>query len=469
MQDSPHSLYRAALAGTLLLVGLFVFHNETRSSLHLLLGLAMLIAAMLPALRWARRMDSSIPLLPIFSIPFLNTFAFPLLNGHRGILAYPDATITHASLVVLCFQAGIIFTDFSLHFRPGRGEFFERDILGPRFRSLMIGGLALFTLYSGLVAFSSLIPSALAGGLRAVFTGIGLVCIFVCLRDWGAGTLTQGRKATILCLLLVLMLIQLSSLLMVASISLICLALIGYVSSARRIPWVALTATFLLLAVLHNGKPGMRALYWPANDKSPPLRELSLPRLPAFYAEWLELGLQVKADDGDSEAEELTGKLLERSSLLHMLCLVVHYTPERIPYLDGLTYWDIPGQFVPRILWPEKPGAHVSTTRLSVTYGLQREEDTVKTTIGFGMLPEAYANFGFTGAFLLALSMGTLLKYVEQRTRNSPLLSLAGICLIIFTAWAFQTEFPLSLWLSSLFQACLTVVGLPFLYRKLFG
>ena len=54
-------------------------------------------------------------------------------------------------------------------------------------------------------------------------------------------------------------------------------------------------------------------------------------------------------------------KLLERSSLFHILCLVVDNSPDPLPFLGGETYAYIPGQFVPRLFWPEKPHAHIAT------------------------------------------------------------------------------------------------------------
>jgi len=110
--------------------------------------------------------------------------------------------------------------------------------------------------------------------------------------------------------------------------------------------------------------------------------------------------------------------------------------------------------------------AHESTYRLSVYYGLQNEEDTKSTTIGFGMLSEAYANFGFTGAAILGALFGFVFKKVSIWTRFSPMLSYGGLLLVLLMAWSFQTELTLSIWLSSMFQACVAVLGTPFLLRR---
>jgi hypothetical protein len=152
-----------------------------------------------------------------------------------------------------------------------------------------------------------------------------------------------------------------------------------------------------------------------------------------------------------------------------MICLVVDNTPDRLPYLDGLTYGQIPGQFVPRFFWADKPVAHISTYTLSIYYGLQRPEDTKKTTIAFGLLAEAYANFGFYGVGLLAAFFAVCLKKYGRWAQESPILSYAGLLLVLLMAWSFQTELTLSIWLSSLFQAAIAVLGVPFLLRHFLG
>ncbi|MGA3006737.1 MAG: hypothetical protein ABSE59_02480, partial [Opitutaceae bacterium] len=106
---------------------------------------------------------------------------------------------------------------------------------------------------------------------------------------------------------------------------------------------------------------------------------------------------------------------------------------------------------------------------LSIYYGLQLPEDTAKTTIAFGLLAEAYANFGFYGAGLLGLVFGVCLKKYGAWAQESPILSYAGLILVLLMAWSFQTELTLSIWLSSLFQAAVAVLGVPFILRHFIG
>ena len=466
--QGPNIIFRWSLFLLLASVAYYSVFSKVQEPRHLFLGLVILVLSLLPSLDWTLRRHTQIPVFAIFILTTLNTYALPLLNGHQELQRYNADTISRTAVAVIIFQATLILVHRTLRVSPGRGDFYEREILDEQASPWILGLLALVSGYTLLSSFSNIIPSEMASLLRTVFWGIGMICTFVCTRNWGRGALSPGVRLTVVMLILIQVLCFFSSLVMVSGISLVCLALIGYVSGSHRIPLLTIALLLPLIAILHNGKSSMRGRYW-GSPSTPALESVEISTLPRFFANWVEAGLTVTGETDKRSPDELASRLLDRSSLFHMLCMVVHYTPDRRAYMEGDTYLDIPGQFVPRFLWPNKPLGHVSTTKLSVYYGLQREEDTEKTTIGFGLLPEAYANFGFSGACGLAIFFGALFKWVEMRTSESPQLSIAGIMLIIFTAWSFQTEFPLSMWLSSLFQACCAVVFLPLLYRKLFG
>jgi len=148
-----------------------------------------------------------------------------------------------------------------------------------------------------------------------------------------------------------------------------------------------------------------------------------------------------------------------------MLTLVVDATPARQPYLDGETYGHILPQLIPRIFWPDKPMGHVSTQRLATYYGLQDEESTLRTTIGFGVVAEAFANFGFLGLASLGAIIGACTKLAGVWTRCSPLISYPGMLMVLLLAWSFQIELPMSAWIASLSQAAVAVLGVPFVLK----
>ena len=464
LAENARLLYYVGLGAVLTTGFYFGLTARVDDPLHLYLGLAIFGLATIPALVWAKVGGRSLPLFEVLMLTTANTFAIPLLSGHDQLMIYREDTVTTAAFAVVLYQILAIAAYFALRGRPGRAPFFTHDAISDRINRYIGYGLMLTTVYTCVSTFTELIPYDLAGVFRAVFYGIGLVAVFVQARRWGQGVLSRREQTYFLVNFLVQIVVLFSTLFLVGGISLTVLAVVGFVSGSRRLPLVVVLAALIVTALLHNGKSAMRTRYWhPDGEHVQP----GLADLPQFFSEWIQDGLRPSSKD-DTDME-LTSKLVERTSLMHILCLVVARSPTPLPFLDGETYSDIPGQFVPRLFWPDKPLGHISTYTLSIYYGLQRPEDTLKTTIGFGMVAEAYANFGLFGVAILGVVLGTFYKKVHTLCAESPLLSYAGIFQIVLLAWSFQTEAPMSMWLSSMFQACVAVMGVPFIVRHIAG
>lgn len=456
----PSLLFRTGIVGTVALLVYYSIVADVEDPLHRYQGLAMIVLAVLPALQWARRQDTPFPIFPTFMITGLNSFALPLLGGHELLHTYPVESVSLAAWGVIVFQLAALIAYRLAPAMPRVTPWWTTPLFDHGVERYLRTGLALSTLYSGLAEFTPVIPYEINSVLRAVAYGVGTLCTFLLSRAWGTGELSLGDRVFFVSALILQVVFLTSTLFLVSGLSLLVLALVGYVSGARRVPLIACVLIFAVMAVLHSGKSPMRLKYWENQAPRPALSEL-----PAFFAEWVSLGLKPPETPG---AERLvTRRLIERTSLLHMLTLVVDATPSRQPFLEGETYLHILPQLVPRFFWPEKPLGHVSTHRLAIYYGLQDEEGTLKTTIGFGVVVEAYANFGFTGLILLGLLIGGLSRVVTVWTRHSPLISYPGLIMVLLMAWSFQIELPLSAWLASLYQAALAVLGLPFLVKTL--
>jgi hypothetical protein len=442
----------------------FGFTASVQDPLHLYEGLLILVLATWPALRWAKQAGNHFPLFEVVMLTTANTYAMPILSSHEQLRMYDINTISLSGEAVILYQLLAIASHSLLRGRPGRSAFFTHEVIARELNRYIGYALVLTTVYTFVATFMDVIPNDLVGVFRACFGGIGIVSAFVQARRWGLGELAWGDRVFFVANLVVQLIIQFSTLFLVGGISLLVLAIVGYVSGSKRLPLVAVVLATLVVGLLHTGKSAMRAQYW---DNTGFRRQATPSELPAFFAEWISESLEENQATGNRT--RMTTSLIERTSLFHMLCLVTSRTPDPLPFLGGKTYGDIPGQLVPRFFWPDKPPGHVSTSTLSIYYGLQQQEDTVKTTIGFGLLAEAYANYGLFGVGLLGCFFGALYKKVETLCLRSPLLSYAGLFQIVLVAWSFQTEFPMSMWLSSMSQATIAVLGVPFIVRNFLG
>jgi hypothetical protein len=426
---------------------------------HLGLGLVMFSLSVVPALLWARRGGSRFPVFETMLLLCANAYAMPVLNAHEQLTAYTPEVITRGCVTVILYQASAILAYVLTKGMPGRSRFWRESILTSSLEKMIVYGLIPSTVYVWMSTFTSWIPGEIDSILRAVFYGLGYLCTFVSTQRWGRGQLTTGEKMVLVCTLIPQLVFMSVSLILIGAIGQIGIALLGYLSGGKRIPWLVVAATFLIMAVLHTGKTKMRSKYWDQHLPTP-----SLSQLPAYFMEWVEFGLE-PTDGGKTVSQ----KMLERTSLMHILCLIIDATPDRQDYLYGKTYGYVLPQLIPRLLWADKPQAHIATYELSIYYGLQDEEGASSTSIAFGLLAEAYANFGLLGAIVLGTFWGYWLKKLQIWSTFSPIFSFAGLFMVLLTAWSFAAELTMASWISSFEQAVVVVLGLPVLIRSLFG
>lgn len=452
-------LYKGGVAALLGAVGLLVWRSGGDFSLSFMFGLGILYLATLPALQWAKYGRHWFPAFEITMLTCVAFYAIPLLGGHRELEAYDSDTITEAAGMIVLYLAAA-----NLGFNASRGNprppsWATSSLLPEQMMRYLPLGMVLNSVYLYFDIFTTIIPFDLAGSFRALFFGLGIVCTFVLSREWGMDRIDARTRGMFILNLVVQILFLIAQLYLVRAISLIALSLIAYASASRRMPWVVLSVSLPVLALLHAGKPDMRRIYWEEKKPMPTLMEL-----PAFFTDWVGFGLG--AGKASEEKEETRSTLFERASLIQMLCLSVDQVPEVKPYLHGQSYADIPALVIPRFIWPDKPSSLMANIRLGMHFGLVDPDSPFTVSIAFGMISEAYLNFGVIGPPLLGLLTGLFFKRIAMLSRNVPQLSALGLLTILLTAWSFQAEFVLATWLSSIFQASVVCIGLPLAYRK---
>jgi len=208
----------------------------------------------------------------------------------------------------------------------------------------------------------------------------------------------------------------------------------------------------------------MRNEYWGAEA-----RGVSLTDLPAFYSEWIGYGLnEIGGLSGlmtsavetkrrsVSDEDSKPSTLFERSGNLHMLLLVQKATPTIVPFFYGETYAPIPRLLIPRFLDEAKGISHAGNIMMTVAYGLQTREQTASTSIGWGLVPEAYANFGFLGVGMLAVALGLFYSVVTRLGVGVPMTSLRFVAGLLVMSAATSAD-TMGIFVTSQFQG---IVGL---------
>jgi hypothetical protein len=245
----------------------------------------------------------------------------------------------------------------------------------------------------------------------------------------------------------------------------VAMVFLGYILGSGRIPWKSLAATLLVISVLHPGKYAMRESYWGGGGVT------SVLNLPAYYSEWFGYGLEELGGvagvfAGPKEESEATS-VFERAGNIHMLLRVQKMSPAEVPFLNGLTYEAIPSLLVPRFIHTDKGLAHAGNILLTVNYGVQSmEQATGGTSIAWGLVAEAFANFGYIGVAALAVFLAAFYAFFSRMSVSVPLTSLRFVVGLLVMGAAVKAD-TMALFITSQFQAIVGVsVAAIFLMRR---
>jgi len=462
---------RLVLIGTLglVVVGVWFWFQSPWQDVGLnLLAIGICSLGIAPMLRWLQRNDPSYPLPELLQLTMVPFYAIPILTEHQEIVGYHESVLVKAALLVVVFQAsallGSLFSGYN-YVGPDVNSFWRMEFVSEknlRFTTYTMMCTSAWLVFS---AFTDLVPREYYGALRAIFFGIGTLSNFIQARMWGAGQLNRSQKILFVVNFLIQVILPSMGLLLITALITTLLALVGYFSSARRIPWLVCAVCLVVFGVLHNGKHQMRKLYWEQGAPAP-----TFTTLPAYFIEWIDYGLTSTFAGQDESGREgkPNANIFQRASLLQIVSYAVDTVPMPTPYLDGATYALIPPQVFPRFLWPDKPSPNDSVKMLSIRLGILDAEQAETTSIGYGLIAESYVNFGFYGTGILAFLIGWSLRRVALATATCGTLSAGGIFRILCLAWCLNTETTLAVWLSSFYQAVVAIFVPLFFLQSLF-
>jgi hypothetical protein len=163
-----------------------------------------------------------------------------------------------------------------------------------------------------------------------------------------------------------------------------------------------------------------------------------------MMVDWFAAGISGTVSKAVGGKQQANPSLLERTSLLHMVLAVQEATPSIIPYLEGGTYALLPSMLVPRFLEPDKMESQAGLNLLSVRYGRELAEDIYKTTIGWGMVAEAYANYGNPAVIVVGALFGAFCGMLMRLSATAGPLSLAMLIAIASTLALCNLELDVS-------------------------
>lgn len=449
------------------------------------LAFGIMAAGTIVALTAWKSEGIGLPFVPVFAIQHMITYGTPIATQNYTIVSYSSDRMTQAGIEVCVF----LFV-MTLAWRAGMRVFqarhtyvyalkaFSRE--GSHVRTRMgVGLVALVTVYNVLdsLHFVAAILAMLPGGAGSLVSALVKATMmggyFLLSVSIGSDEAPRGIRGFLWASLALNALIITSTFLLSATTNLFASVIIGLFWGSGRMPWRFLVVIAAILSFLHLGKFEMRNRYWTADA---PSMDTSLFNLPRHYGEWIDASFRNLTGGEDRNVSlfkkdrNKTPSMLARVNNAQNLLYAIEAVEGRsIPVLKGATYALIPPLLMPRILWPDKPRVHEGQILLNVHFGRQSLSDTFRTYIAWGLLPEAYGNFGpIYGAIFLGLVLGVLFARVETATAFKPLLSLEGLVVFaVFIELTVSFEMVASVLTTSVFQSAVIIAlaCIPFVHR----
>jgi hypothetical protein len=301
--------------------------------------------------------------------------------------------------------------------------------------------------------------------LRALSGTFAYVSIFVLGYLWGKERFSRIEQVFFLTFVLLQAYARSLSFILSVPVTFILTAILAITLGRRKPPLIIGPMLLALFIPLHFGKYEMRARYWHRSERPGFIETVT--RIKEWYQYSLE-HLLTKTDlvtVYETDKKHLQERsFLHRLSLMHMLLEVQERAGKDVSFFNGDTYRIIPSAIVPRIINPGKVSPHEGTYIMNIRYGHQRREDTRTTHIGWGLLAEAWANFGAAGLVVLAIAAGLVLGGITIWSRHTSLYSFRTFVAAILIPLMLHPEYTLSVMIAIVLQSiCLISIAAVFL------
>ncbi len=410
-------------------------------------------AALLPTILWIRLGRVGVPILPAVATLHILYYAVPMVRGREDLVEYSGGDILRAAGTVALYLVVAAFSAYHVQRRRERAASPHAGLLSDaQMNALVFLGLGLGILFLAASSAGLLWSLGVFFGLvRSIALTAMMTASYFLGVARGKGSL-RGMSWFLACTGLGLAIaISWSSLFLVGGLTFLLAASVGYVTTRGRIPWLIVGAAVVLVSILHAGKEEMRGRYWRQEGAGGQASLLSLPRL---ALEWFRVGLE---SVGSSQKGR---SALDRASLLQILLRAQLLTPSNIDYLRGETYALLPGMLIPRFLNPGKTKSQAGMDMLNIRYGLLTVEGTEKTAVGWGLISEGYANFGYLGVAGIGELVGLAAGWLTRWSARGSTVSVPTLLAVAALVGLINLEQDLSGLVTSLLQS----VGAVFVF-----
>jgi hypothetical protein len=420
-------------------------------------GVLLAIVSLLPLYLWLLGHSHGLPIWPVFALVCGVTFALPMVQDPITLEDYTSVEIIIGGMTMVGFILLGTIIWVSMTARPPTAPktvlMIDREhSLTYLFIFVAAGVVFLVNNFVGLL----ILPGNLMQVARGVALSLNAMGLFVLAYYHGRGLLDRGQVVWLAVGVILTLALSLTSLMLAQAIVPVALTIFGYVLGGNKLPWRVLLGAFIAVALLHPGKYEMRNKYWSSSGAS----GLTLSSLPSFYGEWFSYGFQQVGGlagviDGP-KGEEGATSAFERAGNIQMLLIVQQKSPGEVPFLNGMTYEPIPRLLIPRFIDDQKGISHAANVMLTVNYGLQTFEQTRSTSIYWGLVPEAYANFGYLGVAGLAIVLAAFFAFMTRLTVGVPMTSLRFVLGLIVMAASTKAD-TMGIFVTTQFQGAVGV------------
>ncbi len=429
------------------------------------------------ALVWMRGRRPGIPIVLVLSLQLVIVYALPIMSENEAIREASPAQISSAATEILVYglmvavgwSVGINRPDTRHHeawnFRMIEGRDSSKVVrlsftllLGSITYESMLSAGALDWLFQALPTGVSSVTNMAS---KALTLGGGLLGGFTV----SSGTMHVSQRVGFWILFWLQFALLISGFLLSSATGLMCATCLGCLIGRQRPPVRLIVALGLVCSFFNLTKFEMREAYW---DPTTNVAQQSLNDLPDRFLEWSTRSYQaiLFPEEHRREREKEGQQLSDRVNNLSILMFVDDAVQNRgFRLLGGETYSMVPKLLIPRLFWPNKPRAHAGQELLNVHFARQTLEQTFKTYIAWGLLAEAYGNFGpIWGAVLLGIVSGYLLGRVEAASRVYALKTLQAFLILAFTVQVGTSfEMVASVFVTSTFQLLFAVTVASYL------